>query len=74
MSIFLEIEATTPVAVHGYLAIDSLVDGEAHGGLRLSDDVSPDLLRAAATVVFAIAANKVDREASRVVAQIDGMA
>ncbi len=48
MSIFLEIEATTPVAVHGYLAIDSLVDGEAHGGLRLSDDVSPDLLRAAA--------------------------
>ncbi|MFW6056805.1 MAG: Glu/Leu/Phe/Val dehydrogenase dimerization domain-containing protein, partial [Chloroflexota bacterium] len=48
MSIFLEVEGTSPTEVHGYLAIDSLVDGEAHGGLRLSDDVSPDLLRAAA--------------------------
>lgn len=48
MSILIEIDSTTPVPVHGYLAIDSLVDGEAHGGLRISDDVSAGLLTTAA--------------------------
>ncbi len=48
MSMLIEIDSTTPVPVHGYLAIDSLVDGEAHGGLRISDDVSAGLLAAAA--------------------------
>ena len=48
MSILIEINSTTPVPVHGYLAIDSLVDGEAHGGLRISGDVSAGLLAAAA--------------------------
>jgi len=32
----------------GYLAIDSLVGGAAHGGLRIALDVSPELLQNAA--------------------------
>ena len=48
MSLLVEIDASTPEHVRGYLAIDSLVDGQAHGGLRFSDDVSPELLAAAA--------------------------
>jgi len=47
----IEVRAQYPTPVHGYLAIDSLVGGAAHGGLRIADDVSADLLQEAATTM-----------------------
>lgn len=48
MSMFFEVHTDTGVPVTGYLAIDSLVSGAAHGGLRIADDVTPERLRLAA--------------------------
>ena len=48
MSMFFEVHTDSGVPVTGYLAIDSLVSGEAHGGLRIADDVTPERLRLAA--------------------------
>ena len=48
MNMLIEVRCESAPEVTGYVAIDSLVDGAAHGGLRLSRDVSPDLLRRAA--------------------------
>ena len=44
----IELRAATPTPVHGFLAIDTFVGGAAHGGLRIADDVSADLLKDAA--------------------------
>ena len=51
MPTLIELRAQSPTPVHGYLAIDSLVGGAAHGGLRIADDVSADLLQEAATTM-----------------------
>lgn len=48
MSSLVEIRTDTPCPMTGYLAIDSLVGGAAHGGLRVALDTSPELLRSAA--------------------------
>jgi glutamate dehydrogenase (NAD(P)+) len=48
LSSLVEIRTDTPCPMTGYLAIDSLVGGAAHGGLRIALDVSPELLRSAA--------------------------
>ncbi len=48
MSIFLEVKIKGDVPVTGYLALDSFVGGAAHGGLRMTDDISADLLQRAA--------------------------
>ena len=48
MSSLVEIKTDAPCPMTGYLAIDSLVGGAAHGGLRIALDVSPELLRSAA--------------------------
>ena len=48
MSNLIEIKTGAPCPMTGYLAIDSLVGGAAHGGLRIALDVSAELLRSAA--------------------------
>ncbi len=48
MSSLVEIRTDAPCPMTGYLAIDSLVGGAAHGGLRIALDVAPELLRSAA--------------------------
>ncbi len=48
MSILLEVRVEGDVRVTGYLALDSFVGGSAHGGLRIANDVSADLLQRAA--------------------------
>ena len=47
MSMLIEVRAEDTVQVTGWLVIDSLVSGEAHGGLRIADDVTEDRLRQA---------------------------
>jgi len=48
VNMLIEVRCECAPELTGYVAIDSLVDGAAHGGLRISRDVSPDLLRRAA--------------------------
>lgn len=48
MNMLIEVHCGGEPEVKGYLAIDSLVDGAAHGGLRISTDASPELLQRAA--------------------------
>lgn len=48
MSMFFEVHTDAGIPVTGYLAIDSLVSGQSHGGLRIASDVTPQRLRLAA--------------------------
>lgn len=48
MNMLIEVHCGGAQEVTGYVAIDSLVGGAAHGGLRIAMDASPDLLRRAA--------------------------
>ncbi len=48
MSTLIEVQVGGTVPTTGYLALDSFVAGEAHGGLRIASDVTPERLALAA--------------------------